>query len=1106
MRENLLDRLSGLDPRRRATLLATLAERGEEFDIHPLSSAQRRLWLMAQLHPEADPYNVPYAAWLSGPLDTHALAAAVDDLVARHSSLRTVFLDAHGEPLQVVLPELTGVLTVEDVSATAGTSADGPRAAALDRAAAEAAAGFDLAAEPLIRVRLVVVGPGEALLLLTLHHIVCDGWSMGILFDDLEAMYLARCEGLVAEPEPVPWRYSDFARWQAEWCASSAPEIPLSYWTERLAGAPPILELPVDRPRPVEPSAVGGMEWFEWPAGLRAEVEALSRSAGVTPFAVLLAAYTALLSRYCRQDDIVIGTPAANRTRPEIEGVVGFFVNMLPIRGRATPSTSFRALVAEIWESLLAGQTHQELPFDMLVGASRLPRDAACHPIFQVACMMQDDEVGRLRLPGLRVTPLRGHSGTAKLDLTISFRLDGPDGPGLGGCLEYNTALFDAGTVRDLLDGLHTLLGGAMAEPDLPIGSLPILSPEQWQRIVGDWSHDAPVPVGDRLAHELVEERADLFPEAPAVLFEADRLSYRELDERANRLANHLRAGGAGPESIVGIFLARSADLVVCLLAVWKAGAAYLPLDPAYPADRLDYMIGDSRPALVLTTTDLAGRLPAEAPVLCLDAAREGLERAPATRPARTAGPDNLAYVIYTSGSTGRPKGAMLVHNGLRNLARAQRRAFGLGEHDRVLQFSSFSFDAAVFEIVLALTAGALCVLAPREALLPGDDLAGTMRANRITVAALPPTVAATLTPQEVPSLRTLLVVGEICPPEIAATWAGHGLVNGYGPTEITVAATLATRLREEGPVPIGEPIANVEVYVVDDRLRPVPRGVPGELCIGGPGLGRGYLGRPDITAERYVPDPFSGRAGARLYRSGDIVRFRADGMLEFLGRADGQVKIRGLRIELGEIQSVLARQPGIGTCVVTTAEETLGDVRLVAYYVPDAARPADPGELRRLLRGVLPEFMVPAAFVPIDAVPLTANGKIDHAALRRSPPDWVRPAPTGPAPGTGLERVIAGVWREVLQADHVGLDDNFFDVGGNSLLITKVRSRLARVIDQPIATLTLFRFPSVRALADHLGDTGPVPPAPDDAKRRGRGRQALLERSRRTATTRKEA
>jgi amino acid adenylation domain-containing protein len=1097
-----LARLRALDGRGRRALLALAAKRGGDFGLHPLSAAQRRLWLLAQMHPESATYNVPFAFWLRGPLEVPALSAAVAQLSARHASLRTVFLDADGEPCQVTLPDAVCALSVEDPR---GHSAAERRAFAEHAAMCEARAPFDLGAGPPVRARLLRTGTDEALLLLTLHHIVCDGWSTTILLRDLSALYAALRDGGQVAASPATTPHTDLVRAQAQWQSGPEATRALDYWSERLAGAPPLAALPTDQPRTVGAAQAGEIERFDWPAPVGEAVRGLAAAAGTTPFAVLLAALAALIHRYCGQDDVVIGVPAAGRVRAGTEDVVGFFVNMLPLRTQVSADTSFHDLVAQVSRGLRDAQAHQELPFDVLVDKLSLPRDATAHPVFQVVCSPFDDEVDPPDLTGVRTQPLYVHNGTAKFDLTVSFRLDTHGPATVAGQAEYDVGLWDPDTVRDLLANLRTLVDAALARPQDPTGRLALTTEAQRHRLTHDWGRN-PFAYDERLlAYQLVEAWADATPQATALVHGGHQLTYRTLDQRANRLAHLLRSRGVGPETLVGICLERGVDLAVSVLAVWKAGGAYVPLDPAYPADRLRYLVTDAAATLVLTTRSARTHLPDHVDTLCLDEVDGELAGAPATRPARTARPDNLAYVIYTSGSTGEPKGAMLTQGGLRHLVATQVSVVAPQPADRVLQFASPSFDASVFELVLALAFGARLVYADRARLRPGPDLSATIVGQQISLTLLPPSVAALMDPDEVPGLRMLLVGGEECKPEVAARWSRRTLVNAYGPTEATVWAAAARCAGWERRVPIGGPVPNVEVYVLDDRMQTVPRGVIGELYVGGRGIGRGYLRRPALSAERFVPDPFGLRPGARLYRTGDRVRFRADGQIEFLGRTDDQVKIRGLRVELGEIHAVLAGQDGVRTCVVAV-EGTGAQARLVAYVVPEG-RGLELAALRAALRATLPEFMVPSAMVPIDAVPQTTNGKIDYAALAAVRREVA--AVSGPPPRTELERLVADVWRDVLGLDAVGSGDNFFDVGGNSLLIVKVRARLTEQLGRPVATLALFAHPTVRALAEYLaqpaaGDT-PVPASEVTAPART-DRRALLSRADRTTPTRQES
>ncbi|MGB3438352.1 MAG: amino acid adenylation domain-containing protein [Actinophytocola sp.] len=1082
--QDVLRRLRALDPDHRAAVLAQLTTRGEQFGVHPVSSGQRRLWLLDQVHPGHPVYSVPYAFRVRGHLDAEALGAALRMLGERHEALRTVFLDIGGEPRQVVLPDVSFGLVVTECP-TAESRRD---AVAAEQADIEARAPFDLGEGPLLRARLVRFAADDALLLVTLHHIVCDGWSTKVLFDELRRAYPALLDGVRPDLGAPPLQYVDYTRWQAEWSAGQARAGLVGYWTERLAGVPPVLEMPADRPRPAEMAMRGTVAGFAWPGSL----DEFCRTERVTPFMVLLAVWNVLLYRYIGQDDLVVGTAVANRNRVELENAVGFYVNTLALRTRVDPHAGFRALLRQVHDTTLDAQAHQDLPFDAVVDALRLPRSTAHHPLFQTLVVMQDGERDIITLPGLDLQRVPSHMHTAKWDLQLAV---GSTEGEISGWLEYDTALYDEDTVHRLLGHLRVLLDGALADPERPVGLLPMLTAAERTRVLREWNPPTEPHLGGRLVHELVEATADRTPDAVAMVHRDQRLTYAQLDERANRLAHHLRALGAERETLVGICLPRGLDQMVAMQGVLKSGAAYVPLDPEYPADRLAYMLHDSGVHQVITVADLAGRLPRDTPAILVDAGAEEIASRSADRPHRIGEPDDLAYVIYTSGSTGRPKGAMIPHRGVCNLADEQVRIVGTTPGDRVLQFASLSFDASVLEIMLGLHSGATVVLADRHDLQPGPDLARTIREQGVTTTFLPPTVLRLMDPADVPGLTTLTVGGEACPDEFAAAWApGRHFRNIYGPTETTIWVASARGDGTDSPLPIGFPIDGLRCYVLDGNLEPVPPGVPGELCIGGAGVCRGYLGRPGLTAERFVPDPFSGRRGARLYRSGDLVRFRSDGAVEFLRRIDDQVKVRGYRIELGEVEAVLGRHESVRAAVVTTREDVPGDVRLVAYVVAGPGHTVDATVLRASLRRSLPEHMVPSEFVAVPTIPRTPNGKLDYRAL---------PAPSSSAPprtviaeGTDLERTIVGVWREVLRVDHIGTDDNFFDLGGNSLLLSKARSRLAETLDREVAAVTLFTFPTVRALARHFeGDTNSAA-GTGTGRDLATGRRALLAHS----------
>lgn len=1068
--QDVLQRLKALDPDKRAAVFAQLAERGEDFGVYPVSSGQRRLWLLDQLHPGSPVYNVPYAFRLRGTVDSGALAAALLEIGRRHEVLRTVFLDLDGDPRQVILPEPQFSLVVTHVDVV---DRDG---FAVARAAEAAQEPFDLADGPLLRAELVVFDETDALLLVSMHHIVCDGWSTQLLFAEWRAAYESRDLG------PAPTQYLDFSRWQTEWLGGADGTRLLDYWTSQLAGVPPVLELPTDHPRPAVMKMRGGAVEFAWPATLKERLDSFCLAERVTPFMVLLTAWNVLLHRYSDADDIVVGTNVGNR-RAEIENAIGFFVNTVAIRSGVDSAASFRSLLRQVRDTTLAAQQHQDLPFERVVEALAPPRSTAHQPVIQTIVGMEDSQHEIFALPGVTVERVASHSGTAKWDLELG--VTSTEG-GITGLLEFDSALYEPATARRLLGHLETLLTAGLADPSCPIGRLTMITAAERAQILDEWNPPASARLDGVLVHELAEASADRTPDAVALVFEDRQLTYRELDERANRLAHVLRARGIGRGDFVGISLPRSLDLVVAQQGVLKSGAAYVPLDPEYPADRLAYMVSDSGLRVVVTLAALAGRFPGVA-TLPLD--ETDFSGVPDARLRRTVEPDDLAYVIYTSGSTGKPKGAMLPHRGVVNLADELAAMLGIGPGNRMLQFASFSFDVSVADIMVTLRSGATVVLAAQHDLQPGPDLARTITSQRVDMACLPPTVLRLTDPALVPGLRTLMAGGEACPDEVAAAWApGRRFINVYGPTEASIWITSSECDGTESPLPIGRPITGNTAYVLDENREPLPVGVPGELYLGGVQVARGYLNRPELTAERFVSDPFS---NGRLYRTGDLARFLPDGQVEFLRRMDDQIKLRGYRIELGEIQTAVSQHPSVRAAVVIAREDVPGDVRLVAYAVAADGCRIDGSELRAHLRRGLPEYMVPSAFVEVPTIPRNPNGKLDHRALPK--PESVRTERVVVPAGNQTERAISDVWREVLRMDRVGADDNFFDLGGNSVLLVKARSRLAELFAREVPTVTLFTYPTVRALAAHFDGSGQV------ETRAVGGRKALLARGRKS-------
>ena len=1044
----------------------------------PLSFAQQRLWFIDRLKPGSPVYNMPLSLGLQGALSVPTLAASLAEVARRHEALRTTFAAAEGRPFQVISAEPRLDLPQIDLSGLPREARQGEARALL---ATEAVRPFDLESGPLVRTLLLRLADDEHAALLNLHHIVSDGWSVGVLVREVSALYSAVLRG---EPSPLPEltiQYADYALWQRGWLQGEALEAQLAWWRQELAGAPALLEFPTDRPRPPVPSYRGAAELISFDPPLARTLAELAQREGATLFMVLLAGFQALLHRHGGGGDLVTGTPVANRNHAEVENLIGFFVNTLALRARIAPGLPFREALARARTAALGAYAHQELPFERLVDDLAVERSLAHSPLFQVMLVLQNAPLETLDLPGLTLIPVAVPSQVAKFDLTLSVS---QAGDGLVFVLEHATDLFDRSTARRLLEHLRTLLEGAAVRPDLPLADLPLLSAAEAEELRA-WSQGAPAVAGAPTAPELFAAQAERAPTAPALLQGEERITYGELAHRAEELARHLRSLGIGPESLAALCFGRSPRLVEAVLGTLFAGGAYLPLDPDYPPERLRLLLEDSGARFLLTTSGLAGRLSALAgPAVRIvpldrewtDGSSQGFS--PALPPLH---PEQLAYVIYTSGSTGRPKGVQVRHGGIPNLAAAQRRAFDVGPGGRVLQFSSPSFDASVWEMWMALASGAALVLAPREELLPGPGLLALLGRQGITHATLPPTALAALpvgAPEQLPALRVLIVAGEPCPVPLARLWApGRRFFNAYGPTESTVCTTLhETTGHESERVPIGLPLPGMRVHVLGPGLAAVPVGVPGELLLGGIALARGYLDRPEVTAERFVPDPFGDRPGDRLYRTGDLVRWRLDGALDFVGRVDDQVKVRGFRIEPGEIEAALALHPAVREAAVSVRPDRRGDGILVAWVTAEAASPPSVAELRGFLRGRLPEFMIPSAFVVLDTLPLNPHGKVDRRSLSLPAPDEeARERPAYAAPANEIERQIAAAWQEVLGVERVGLHDNFFDLGGHSLRLVEVHARLLRDLGRDISIVTLFQYPTVAALAAHLASNGPA-------------------------------
>ncbi|MFO0760703.1 MAG: amino acid adenylation domain-containing protein [Byssovorax sp.] len=1038
-------------------------ERAPAGEAKALSFAQERLWFLDQLTPGDTSYNIPLGLQLGGALDVAALRRAIAEVIRRHEALRSTFPTVAGRPAIVVQEALDLDLPVTSL---ASLPEDERPEAARRAALAEAARPFDLARGPLVRAVLLELDPAAHLLVLTMHHIVSDGWSVDVLKREVAALYAAYRAG---EPSPLPelpLQYADYAAWQRRALSGEALDAQLAYWTEALRGAPTALDLPADRPRPAVPTYRGARKAFGVSAEVSAALKALARRENVTLFMLLLAAFETLLHRYARQSSVLVGTPVAGRGHRETEGLIGFFVNTLVLRADFDDDPRFVDLLAQVREACLGAYSHADLPFERLVQAISPERDLGRTPLFQAMFLLQN--APREAPPGAR----RGVSlegGTAKFDLTLTM-LEGPSR--LGGSLELALDLFEPATIDRMIGHFQSLLEGIARAPSQRVSELPMVGERERELLLVGWNAtDVAYPAETRV-HDLFEAQVERTPEAVAVTHGGRSLRYRELDALANRLAHHLIARGVGPDVLVGLCLERSIEVVVAVLGVLKAGGAYVPMDPSYPRERLGFLIEDSRVPLLLTTRALSAALPeSAATVLLLDAL--DLSSESSERPGAPVSPADLCYVIYTSGSTGKPKGAMLEHRGVVNYLRWAIEAYRVGEGTGAPVHSSIGFDLTVTSLFTPLLTGGTVTLIPEElgvlglaeALRSGDNYS-LIKLTPSHLEALSTELAST---ELAGKTRALVIGGEALFPRHLQIFREKApatrLINEYGPTETVVGCAIhevPPGPLPEGAIPIGRPIANTRIYVLDAKLRPAPIGVAGEIYIAGAQVGRGYLNRPELSAERFLPDPFV--PGGRMYRSGDLGRRRADGELEYLGRLDSQVKIRGYRIELGEIEAALSQHPAVREAAVLAREDVPGQKRLVAYVTAGAELRLVDTALRDFLAQKLPEHLVPAAFVILGEMPLTENGKIDRRALP-APESGLGDAGERVAARNEIEATFVEIWRKVLRIAEVGVHDNFFSVGGDSILSIQVVS-LARQAGLRIRPQQIFRFPTIAGLA----------------------------------------
>ncbi|MBG1265935.1 non-ribosomal peptide synthetase [Nostoc sp. WHI] len=1055
----------------------------------PLSFAQQRLWFIQQLSPDNDSYNMLEALRLHGALNIAALEQSLSELVRRHEILRTTFPTVEGKPIQRIAPDTALTLRIHDLQEL---STEEQTAQIRQIAESLASTLFDLAVGPLVQFTLLQLSPKEYVLLLKMHHIIYDGWSLNIFFGELSQLYAAFIQGL---PNPLPElsiQYADFAFWQRQWLTGEVLERQLNYWQKQLAGVPPVLELPTDKPRLPIQTFQGAAKSFVLDRELTQRLQQLSQESDATLFMTLLAAFLVLISRYSGQPDIIVGSPIANRTSPQIEQLMGFFANTLALRGNLSNNPSFAEFLAQVRQTTLSAYAHQDLPFEMLVEKLQPERDLSRNPLVQVMFSLQNAPQSSKNLSGLNIQNMPLPIDIrARFDLEVNYwEVPG----GLEGVWCYNTDLFEANTITRLAQHFQTLLQAIVTNPQARISELPLLSPAQRHQLLVEWNDTLVEYPYDKCIHQLFEEQVERNPDAVAVVFKDEQLTYHELNCRANQLAHYLRSLGVGADVLVGLCVGRSLEMLVALLGILKAGGTYVPLDPEYPQERLQFMLEDAQLGVLLTQKQLFDKLNGyQGQLVCLDEIWSQIDENNQYNLTGVVSATHLANVIYTSGSTGKPKGVMVKHTGLVNLAQAQIQTFGLHSDSRILQFAFLSFDASISEIIMALGSGATLYLGTKDSLAPGTPLIERLRNYGITHVTLPPSVLAVLPAEELPALQTIIVAGEACSVELIKQWSvGRNFFNAYGPTETTVCAAIAKCTKDDEKISIGRPIANTQIYILDSYLQPVPIGVPGELHIAGVGLARGYLNRPELTNEKFVPNPFLRSRGAevygrnpvhgtggqrdrretkdqssnseRLYKTGDLARYLPDGNIEYLGRIDNQVKIRGFRIELGEIETVLSQHSEVQASCVIVREDTPGEKRLVAYVVPQKQGTLTTGELREFLANKLPGYMMPNAFVILEILPLTPNGKIDRRALKA-------PANTSEKnrfieARNQLELKLVQIWSKILKIDKIGVQDNFFDLGGHSLLAPYLMTQIKQQIGKDIPLTVLFQNPTIEQLA----------------------------------------
>ncbi|MEH2438441.1 MAG: amino acid adenylation domain-containing protein [Nostoc sp.] len=1109
----------------------------QQAGIYPLSLGQQRLWFLDRLEPGNPAYNISLAVNLKGKLDVPLLEQSLNEIIRRHETLRTTFTTVNGQPMQIIAPSLK--LSLIDHQKNIESQDD---AAIRQLLTQESQRPFDLTQGPLLRTQLLRLANQEHILLLEMHHIISDGWSAEVFLQEIALLYKGFLTRSSSPLPSVSIQYKDFAHWQRQWLQGEILQTQLSYWKQQLEGMPPALQLPTDRPRPAVQTSHGAQQSIQLSEAVIKELKAIARQQGITLFMLLLAAFQTFLYRYTGQDDIAIGTPIANRNREEVKGLIGFFVNTLVLRADMSGNPTFDELLTRVKKVAVEAYTHQDLPFDQLVEVVQPERDMSRTPLFQVMFNVQD--YSQLpEMPGLALSLLKIETETAQFDLSLSIEITEQ---GMAASYYYNTDLFNAVTITRMLRHFQNLLSGIAANPQARLSNLPLLSAADCQDLLELSRNQSLIPSqSEQCIHQLFEKQVEQTPDAIAVVFQNQHLTYTELNQQANQLAHHLKTRKVGPEVLVGICIERSLEMVIGLLAILKAGGAYVPLDPAYPKERLALILKDAQVSVLVTQQSLLAVLPAlESQVVCVDTDKSAIAQESQENLVNQTQLENLVYIIYTSGSTGTPKGVTIQHRSLASYAKIACLEYGLkasdavrgasrregGQSDRVLQFASISFDAAAEEIFPCLICGAALILRTDEMLSSIPRFLQQCRDWGVTVLDLPTAfwhqVSSELATANLAlpdSLRLVIIGGERADRKHLTTWQQQvgqrvRLVNTYGPTETTIVATLCDLSGSTADeVPIGKPIPQVQTYVLDPFLQLVPVGTPGELYIGGVGVARGYLNRPDLTAEKFIPNPYSSKPGERLYKTGDLVRYLSDGNLEFLGRIDHQVKIRGFRIELGEIEALLNQHPSVREAVVVAHSDRSDHQRLIAYvvgqYQPETVEANTPWQgslaservalLRDFLREKLPEYMMPTAFIFLDALPLTPNGKVNRRVLPL-PESYSTQKNLYVAPETELQQTIASTWQTVLGLEKVSINDNFFDLGGHSLLISQVNAQLREQLQRDISVVEMFQYPSISLLAKHLSQEQEEQHSFKEIHNRSEKQKLALNRQKQTHKSRK--